>query len=179
MPFPAAQPLYAEFWIDLSQKSAIQRHVIYSGSNPWTRTDIDWKQTEFGLWPDKWTLTWSMNGQVWRIQRLRIDSFEPNPAVTDADFTLEAKPGMRVKVADSPPPGPGLNPDLGPTRTYVISPSGSWQEVDAKGYTTLGGEVLPPEQTQSWIWWAVAAAGAGATALLFYAWRGRRKLTAA
>jgi hypothetical protein len=173
-------PFYTELWIDSSQKSAVHRHVNFAGSNPWTRTDVDWKQTQFGWWPDKWTVTWSGDGQVWRMERLRIESFEPNPAVADADFTLEAKPGMRVVVADSPPPGPGMSPDLVPTRTYLISPSGSWQEVDAKGYTTLAGEVLPFERDGSWIWWTVAAtAAATATAVVYYLWRRKRNLAAA
>jgi hypothetical protein len=171
MAMPGMGHIFDEFWIDLNQKSAIYRHVYFTGSNPWMRTDIDWKQTDFGWWPDQWTQTWTDNGRVKRIHRLRIESFEPNLAVSDADFKLEAKPGMKVVVAESsPPPGKGLNLEFPATTTYVISPSGSWQEVSGRGYTTLDGRVLPPERSRAWIWWAVTLASATLTYILWRRW---------
>jgi hypothetical protein len=178
MAMPGMGQIFDEFWIDLNQRSAIYRHVYFSGSNPWFRTDVDGKQTDFGWWPNQWTLTRTSNGRVRRIHRLRVESFEPNPAVADGDFTLEAKPGMKVVVAESTPPsGKGLNPVFPATTTYLISASGSWQEVSARGYTTLDGRVLPPHRGQAWIWWTVLAT-AGATALVYYILRRRGKTTA-
>jgi hypothetical protein len=180
MPLPYKQPLFDELWIDPTQKSSIQRWVVFAGSNPSNRIDVDWKRTDFGWWPEQWTLTWTVNGKVQGINRLRIDLFEPNRTVADADFKLDAKPGMKVEVADSPPPGRGMNPYFVPTRTYLVSPSGSWEEISAKGYTTLEGRLLPPERDRAWVWWAIGIATAMASTVCccYYVLRGKRRLGA-
>jgi hypothetical protein len=170
------QPSFGELWIDQSQKSAIHRYVNYVGSNPSDRTDVQWKQTDLGWWPEKWTDTWTDNGKVRRIDRLRIDSFEANPAVSDSDFTFQAEPGMKVKITESPPRGGGMNPDFPSIKTYLISPTGSWQEISAKGFTTMDGKVLPPDRGVAWVWWlGVTGAVVGAVIFVVYvAWRRRR-----
>jgi hypothetical protein len=155
---PMSAAFYDEFWIDTSQISAVYRHVQFSGPEPVIRTDIDWKQTDFGPWPSQWTVAWMMNGRLHRLHRLRVESFEPNPPVTDGDFKLEARPGMKVVVADAPPPGPGMNPDFVPTKTYVVSASGSWHEIAARGYTALDGKIVPLERSRAWVWCTVAVA---------------------
>jgi hypothetical protein len=176
-PVAGNPPVFDELWIDLSRQSAICRHVSFAGSAPWDRLDVEWKQTEFGWWPSSWTLTWTDDGQVRRIHRLQVESFEPNPAVADSDFTLPATPGMKVEVAEPVPPGMGLNPFLPPIRTYLVLPSGSWQEVDAKGFTTMEGKVLPPRRRWSWVWWTCAG-GAGIAAIVYYLFRRRRRAAA-
>ena len=78
-------------------------------------------------------------------------------------------------VAESgPPPGKGFNPVFPATTTYLISPSGSWQQLSARGYTTLDGKVLPPQRGQAGLWWTAVAA-AGATALMYYVLQHRVK----
>jgi hypothetical protein len=176
-PVAAMKPIFDELWVDLGRESAICRHLYFGGSEPWTRLDVEWKQTEFGWWPDKWTLTWTPNGQVKRIHRLQVESFEANPAVADSDFTLPAEPGMKVCVAEPVPPGMGLNPLFPATRTYLVLPSGSWQQVDARGFTTMEGEVLPPRRGWGWVWWTCAA-GAGIAAVVYYVFRRRRRAAA-
>lgn len=168
MPLPNVEPYFDELWIGAGEKSTVQRYVEFSGKSPCNRIDTDWKRTDLGWWPDKWTLTWTVGGKVRRIHRLQVESFEANPRLADGDFTLEAKPGMKVVVADSAAPGPGLNPDLVPSRTYLISPSGSWREVSAKGYTTKEGRVLPAERNRLWIWWTIGGAGVVASITWVY-----------
>ncbi len=175
----AMAPFYDEIWIDQNQKGAIYRYVNFSGTNPWIRLDVQWKQTDLGWWPTNWTHTWSDQGHVQRIHRLRIDSSEPNVAVADSDFTFRVEPGMRVRVSENPAAGSGLNPSVAATKTYLISPSGAWQETSAKGFTTLDGKVLPPERGQAWLWWvAAAAAGVGTLAFAYYFVRRYRRRTA-
>ena len=170
-------PLSDEFWIDPQQKSAIHRHVYFSGSNPWFRFDIFWKNTDYGWWVDHWSETWTKEGSVRRINHLRVETFEANLEVTDADFKLPAEPGMKVIVSEGPPPGQGLNPFKAATRTYIISPTGSWDEISATGFTTQDGKELPPESNKKWLAWTIGL-GISLAALLFYALRPRRKAAA-
>jgi hypothetical protein len=156
-PMAGNPPIHDELWVDLSQRSAIHRHVSFNGTNPWNVHDVEWKQTAFGWWPDQWTLTWTLNGKLQRIYRLKVESFEVNPSVFDGDFTLAAKPGMKVLVSENPPPDSGLNPYLQASKTYLVLPSGGWQEIDAKGFTTTAGKQLSPKAGQAWIWWTIGA----------------------
>jgi hypothetical protein len=177
-PMAGNQPIHDELWIDLSQQSTIHRHVYFNGSNPWYRQDVEWKQTALGWWPEKWTLTWTRNGQVRLIHRLKVESFEPNPPLKDGDFTLPAKPGMKVSALEYPSLESGLNPYMQASKTYLVLPSGAWQEVDAKGFTTMEGTVLPPGRSRAWIWWSVAAV-ALAAGLAGYLFRRRQNRAAA
>src|SRR5439155_25230628 len=116
-------------------------------------------------------------GRVRRIHRLRVQSFEPNPVFDAGDFTLPAKPGMRVVVSEPPPrPGSGLNADLPASKTYLLSASGSCEQVSAKGYTTLDGRLRPPERSRAWLWWTTVAAAVGWTALMYFVLRRKRSL---
>jgi hypothetical protein len=166
-----------EFWINSRQKSAIHRHISFSAPFPWTRLDISWKNTAYGWWVDEWSETSYIGGRVSTINRLHVESFEANPDVADSDFKLPAEPGMKVSVCEGPPPGKGLDPFKGAVTTYVISPSGAWEEISAKGFTTLDGKELPPEGHPRWIAWTIGG-GAVIGVLLFYALRRQRKRAA-
>jgi hypothetical protein len=170
------EPLLDEYWVDADRDGAVARYVQFSGSNPWERLDVEWKRTDAGWWPDRWTLTWTVDGKVRRVYKMRVERFEANPAVADRDFTIPAKPGMKVVVHEYPGLGTGLNPAYPAERTYQVSASGSWEETAAKGFTTLGGEHLPPAG-RAWVWWAVA--GAAVVAILDTAWVIRRRRIAA
>jgi hypothetical protein len=173
-PIPGTAPSFDEFWIDRERGSAIYRHLTFTGYDPIVRTDAEWKQTEFGWQPDQWTHTWTLNGKVWKHYRMRIESFEANPKVSNDDFTIPARPGMLVEVQEFPDPGTGLNPSYPATKTYRILPSGAWEELSAKGFTTLEGKVLPPERRWLWLWTTIAL-GIGSLVLVFYLLRRRRR----
>ena len=172
-PVAGSGSLSDEFWTDPRQKSAILRSVYFTGTEPWSRLDIFWKDTPQGWWVDHWTKTWTTAGRVQRIIRLRIDSFEANPTISEADFTLPAEPGMKVTVGEYPPQGKGFDPSKGAIKTFRISHSGSWDEVSATGFTTTNGKELPPEGRRRWIAWTLGGAVA-VGALLFYVQRRRR-----
>jgi hypothetical protein len=172
---PGNPPISDEFWINTQQQGAITRYVYFNGSNPWSRLDISWKQTAYGWWVDHWSETWSVNGSVRHVCRLRVETFEANPEVADGDFKLPVEAGMKVTVAEGPPPGKGLDPFKAAIKTYVISPSGAWVEISAKGFTTLEGKELPPERDRRWILWSLGGGAAVLGVLFFYVFRWRAK----
>jgi hypothetical protein len=162
-------PLFDELWVDGNQSSAICRYVNFNGSNPWLRFDIKWTKRAFSWWPQEWTLTWTRHHKVCRVHRLQVETFEPNPEVEDSYFTFEIKPGMKVRVAEAPPPESGLDPRHPASKMYVVSPSGSWEQLWAKGFTTTDGKLLPPERGSLWYYFAIA--GGIALAALAYVMR--------
>lgn len=175
-PVGGSGSLSDEFWIDPGRKSAILRYVYFTGTDPWSRFDISWKDTPHGWWVDRWSEAWSTGGRVQRITRFRVESFEANPIISKGDFTLPAEPGMKVTVGERPPIGKGLDPTKGALTTYRISPSGAWDEVSAKGFTTTDGKELPPERRRRWIAWTLGGGAATIGVLLFYLRRRRRKI---
>jgi hypothetical protein len=164
-PLAAAGAMVDEMWVDPGRSWCVVRRTSFTDGKPWTRLDIEHKQTDFGWWPERWTHTWTLGGQVRRIRKLQIDSFEANPPVTDADFTIPVKPGMTISVHEYPELGTGRDPRYPAQRTYQVTPSGRWEEISAKGFTTLDGTVLPPERTW-WGWWAVGVGVAIAAVLV-------------
>jgi hypothetical protein len=173
-PLPGVWPISDEMWINLKQRSAIHRYITFRGEDPWSRLEIFWKNTPYGWWIDHWSETWSDHGRVRHICRLRVDAFEANPEVSDSDFLLPAEPGMKVTVGEYPSPGNGLDPSKAANKTYLISPSGSWDELSSKGFTTLEGEELPPEGRRRWIAWTIGG-GIATGALIIYLLRRRRR----
>lgn len=170
--------VFSQFWINPAQKGAIHRLVCFSGSKPSRRLDISWKNTAHGWWADHWSNTnYDYKGQVLRIQRFRVESFEANPQISDGDFKLPAEPGMVVEVGENPPPGKGLDPFQAAVTRYRVSPSGAWEEISAKGFTTLEGKELPPEGHRRWIVWTLGV-GVSLAVLFFYVLRRRRKRAA-
>jgi hypothetical protein len=173
-PLPAASPMLDEYWVDVAKQGAIRRYVYLTNGQPWFRLDIDWRETPAGWWPAKWTYTFTLDGKkVNRVAKLAVESYEYDPPVSDADFTLPAEPGMReVIVAEATPPGSGLNPSYPARRVYRITESGEWVETEARGPTTLDGIQLPPNR--GWGWWPWAG-GAAAAAVVGVAWVWRRQ----
>lgn len=174
---PAKDPVFDEIWVDNDRDGAVARHVAFAGTNPWNRLDVEWKSGDSGWWPDRWSHTWTSQGQVRRVTKLRVESFEPDCPVVDADFTFPVKPGMKVVVVEYPEPGSGLDPTRPSEREYKVSDSGRWEELSAKGFTTNEGVELPPEARHAWVWWA---AGIGSCLLLmigtYWIWFRRRNV---
>lgn len=156
-PLPTGSPIADEFWVDPARQGAIVRQVDLVGGKPWQRLDIEWRQTALGWWPERWTQTLTTTDQtVKRIEKARIETYEYDPPVTDADFTIPAEPGMEwVEVVEAVAPGSGLDPGSPPYRKYRIDAGGRWIEVEAKGGVRLDGtEVLVGSW---WGWWPWAA----------------------
>lgn len=164
-----AGALSDEFWINPEQKSAIERYFYLSGTNPWYYFEITWKESPYGWWVDEWSNTWSINNQIRRISRYKIESMEVNPEVTDADFTLKAEPGMKVTIAEESAPGKSLNGSKPISlQTYRISPSGTWIELSPDG--------VPLRNGLSWFVWIGTITGCCFLALLWFLIRRRNNM---
>ncbi|MBX9578698.1 MAG: hypothetical protein K2X87_00170 [Gemmataceae bacterium] len=176
-PLPAAEPLTDEVWVDPDREGAVRRFVDLVGGRPWLRLDIDWRQTPAGWWPERWTETFTADGKTTNVvQKWRVESYEYDPPVADADFTIPVEPGMeRVRVVELVPPGTGMDPGRPPYRVYRITTSGEWVETEAKGATTRDGTELPPRRW--WDRWPWAAGVVGLAAVGGWAWRARRHAT--
>lgn len=170
-----AEIAFDEFYVDTERQSAIVRHVFYSGNNPTLRTDVDWKQTENGWWPDKWTCTWTWRGKVEEIVSGQLEGFDPNPPVTSGDFTIPALPGVTIVVQEVPAPGSGLDPRYPAEKRYLVSSTGSWQEISAKGFRMIDGKELPPERGRKWLRWMIGVLSVAATAVVCICLLRRRK----
>jgi hypothetical protein len=171
-----------EYWVDPTRRSAICRYVSLSSGQPWLRHDIDWAETAIGWGPEKWTLAFTANGKdVTRLTRLSVDRFELDLAVSDADFTIPAMPGMkRVIVSESPPSGVRVHLGSSGRRTYSISADGEWVELSAEGWKSLDRRTTIPLPSR-W-WWVPWVLGLVLCGLLIgwflrRRWRGARALS--
>jgi hypothetical protein len=90
-----------------------------------------------------------------------------NPAVTDAEFTVPAVPGMKkVSVAEPPPPGTRVHPGYPGQRVYEITADGEWVEFGSQGWKSLDGQTdIPLPGRTRWWWWVV-----GAVSVVFGGW---------
>lgn len=170
-----------EFWVDLSRDAAISQHVQYAGGEPQQRLEIEWRQTDTGWWPERWTCTITPGGKTTdRILKCRVESLELDGPVSPADFTIPAEPGMDwVEQVTFPPSGQGLDKNRLAYRKYRITESGEWVETDAVGFATQDGIQLPPEATTR-PGWHYAVAGIGVIVILIFCYRAfrRRRLSA-
>ncbi|MBX9584588.1 MAG: hypothetical protein K2X87_30165, partial [Gemmataceae bacterium] len=175
-PLAAASPLLDEYWVDTAKQGAIRRYVSLTGEQPWLRLDIDWRETPAGWWPAKWTHTLTVDGRtVNRVAKLAVESYEYDPPVPDADFTLPVEPGMReVIVAEATPEGAQFHPAYPARRTYRITETGEWVETAAERARTLDGREVPLERRWGWWPWAAGAAGAISIGLAARVWHRRR-----
>jgi hypothetical protein len=132
--------------------------------------DIEWQDDSSSYLPKKWTNAVSLDGQrLWRSVTLNVTAVESEPAMKDAEFTLVPRPGMLVKVAEFPAPGSGLDPVRAARTEYRVTDSGAWKETSAKGFTTLGGEELPP--ARRWPLWLAWVGGVVAVIAVVGIWR--------
>jgi hypothetical protein len=165
-----------EFWVDTGRDFIVVRQLAYSNDKPIIDLDITYQQTNVGWLPEHWTgTTRSPAGKVINVTHQRVKEFVIDPAANDADYRLEARPGMVVMENDYPDPkdvkaGPGFE-----RKMFRVADSGSWMEIDA-------GTRLPGEQQRSWLrrHWLALTIGLFAALLLgagwlWAVWRKRRR----
>ena len=165
-------PLVDEFWVDPTpgRLSPVVRHV-HTSSHPSDRTDIGWQVTPAGWWPTGWTTTMTgASGETLTVTKYRVESYEFDGPVADGEFTIPAEPGMeRVIVNEPEPAGAGV---VGPARrTYRITPSGRWVELEALGALTQDGFL--PVARPWWRHWPWATAVVAAVVGVWWWRRGR------
>jgi hypothetical protein len=149
-----------EYWVRPDRVSAIARYVYLTDGQPWARLDIEWADSSSGWMPRSWTHALTTDGKnVNRLYTLRVDRFEANPNVSDADFTIPVAPGMkRVVVAEEPPAGVRTQPGFPGRRTYRIDDDGEWVELSSEGWKDLDGSTIPLPSQWSWRFWTAASA---------------------
>jgi hypothetical protein len=156
---------FDEYWVDLARDCAVLRHSAYLNDNVLTDVDIAYQQTPHGWLPLRWEGTVREQGrQLINVTRLRVAEFTVEPTVTDADFRVEAKPGMIILEDTYDLPEMQRNSPGVQRKNYRVGADGSWEEIGAKG------EPLPPRR--QWAWFALLAVPA--TIALAYVWRRRR-----
>ncbi|HSQ54544.1 MAG TPA: hypothetical protein VLM40_02275, partial [Gemmata sp.] len=166
-----------EYWVRPDRLSAIVRYVYLTGGQPWTRSDIEWGETEVGWMPRGWSHALTINGKdLNRLTKLKVDRFEVNPEVSDADFTIPAVPGMKkVIVGERPPPGVRVHPGYPGHRTYRIEDDGEWVEIESQGWKSFDGKTdYPLPGRRGWWPWAVAGVVVLLGGWVVYRRRGRR-----
>lgn len=156
---------FDEYWVDLARDSAVVRHSAFINDQLLTDVDITYQQTSHGWLPLRWVGTVYAHGrQLINVTRLRVDEFTIEPTVTDADFHVEAKPGMVILEDTFDLPGAERNSQGFQRKNYRVAADGSWEEIGSKG------EPLPPRHR--WGWLALLAVPAAIA--LAYVWRRRR-----
>ena len=128
----STQTSWDEFWVDTGRDCIVVRQLAYSNDKPIIDLEITYQQTNVGWLPEHWTgTTRRPTGMVINVTRQRVKEFVIDPADNDADYRLEARPGMVVMENDYPDPkdvktGPGFERKL-----FRVADNGAWTEIDA------------------------------------------------
>lgn len=177
-----AAPIVDEYWIDPApgRHSPVVRYVHLTGNEPWLRTEIAWRETPAGWWPETWTTTTMQGGRTLAVRKCRVESSELDGPVADGEFTIPAEPGMEHVIVNEPAPA-GADVLLPAKRRYRITPSGGWEEFAAQGALTpdgvqpvTGSGYLPAEARRWYRHWPWAVAGVVAVGVSAWGWRRRR-----
>jgi len=154
---------YHEFWVDVERQSAVVRDASYVNDRVDNDYDVQYEKTSFGWMPLQWQNTVYTNGKTHVIHRLHVDERQASPAVTDADFRIETKPGMKIRdVRYEDVPNPLVTTAPAENTTYVVGEPGGLSE--------------PLKGAEKWpIWLAWIPGGLLAVCLAGWLLRRRRK----
>jgi hypothetical protein len=137
----------------------VQGYGLEGDGKLWVTTKIDFRETEHGPIPDAWTIDRYNNatGKVARCS-IKLDEFEANPAVTDADFDIDPPAGTRVYDETRPEDA----------RHYVVGGPG-------KPNLPVGEHILQKKAARSrnWMYLGIAAVIAIAAGVAFWVYRRR------
>jgi hypothetical protein len=102
---------FDEYWVDTEREGAILRHVGYCNSKPSHDIMIRYRKTSAGWLPESWRLE-IYNESLLYTDNMRVRKVDLDPAINDADFQMEIKPGMIVdERTDLPTKHPLVNPE--------------------------------------------------------------------
>lgn len=167
-----ANGCFDEWWVDTGRESAVVRQTVYL-KRPYLECVIEYQQKVGGWYPSEWTFTTQdgYTGRTLRVNRMRVESIEVNPAITDADFEIGPKPGALVAhVAHRPSTQENPYPEPESTKLYRIDEHGRSREV-----TFEGGIERPVARAVLWKWLVGSVIVAFAVwATLVILWRYRR-----
>ena len=169
-PLDAAPAGTDELWVDPTANGFIRRHVYYAGKNPFIRLDTKPQLKAEAHIPKEWTCTWYEGARAKVIHRLEVDQFVGNLSVTDEDFQIALKPGMKVEERNIPTAGSGLNPAHPKIKKYTVTRSGEtdFQETHQR---RLDGTDVEPEGRPRWIWCVAGVVAVGAGVVIYLRWK--------
>jgi hypothetical protein len=149
--FPFKQPKNStvdEFWVDPSRNHLILRYLVYRNNLPQYDLQVHWQETPHGWLPESWTATSrTAANQVTNLVKFRVQEYTVEPGISDRDFQVEMKPGMRVS-EDVFDDHPKRTTDPGFARKiYQVENDGSLTEL-------INGH--PKPSSGSTIWWILA-----------------------
>jgi len=94
--------------------------------------------------PEHWTGTTRTRERVVNVTRQRVKEFVIDPATSDADYRVEASPGMVVLETDYGAPSKDQSALGFERKTFRVAEDGSWREI-------VNGVEQPPEGPLSWL----------------------------
>ncbi len=169
-------PLNYEMWVDPERESAVVHYAIVVDGKDSSAFDIDYQQTPQGWLPANWKHVLhdgSKQGGILNMVRMRVAEFTADPPVADADFHIEARPGMRVRVFNYKEGSVMQDEDFMP-KEYRVRPDGGWNEI-VDGFERQAPGPLAPSP-----WWWTALIPIGFAAVwLWMSWKRRRSAGAA
>ena len=137
--FPDPSKRFYEFWVDATDPRIIRQvhgYGLEQKGELWVSTTVEWQDTEYGPMPDTWEISrFESSTNKVAVYKMKLDDFEVNPAVTDADFDIDPPPGTRV-YDETLPEG---------AQEYVVAAAG-------QPNLPVGEFILQEEQTRSRHW---------------------------
>lgn len=156
-PLSSTPSIADEVWVNPTQDFAVVRHVYCRGSSPVVRIDTEYQRVNSMWLPKQWTQTNYSGTRITQMVNLSVTNVEVDPTLPENYFSLPITPGMRVDKHNYPKRGIGLDTAMPATERYLVAADGSLQLIDATGFTTQEGRVLPPEKTSRTMLWVIVA----------------------
>jgi hypothetical protein len=119
--------------------------------------------------PESWTSVVYLDdrpGKAQFVQRIRVEEMEVNPPVSDADFKVEIRPGMKVRQFTYTGSGPLNEDDVMSSKEFRVGSDGAWNEI-------VNGVEQPP--SRPWWWWAAGLLIPAVGLVAWLVWRVRRR----
>jgi hypothetical protein len=131
-------------------------------------TDVTYQQTPHGWLPLRWTGTIRRaDGQSIAVTRLRVQQLEVDSPVSDADFQVDIRPGMRIIEETYNDPDTAQGKDEVRRVSYYVDSDGRWVPIgDNSGQGNEAGRRY---------WPYIAGAGVVLLAAAWVVLRWRRK----
>lgn len=154
---PTPSAVVFELWVDRSRSGAVARVRRFEGEYLEAATDIEYRETAYGWYPQGWTfIRYGFDKKVpTDILKLTVTEFELNPPLEDSHFRLEPQAGMVIRDDHS-------------KTAYVLGPHGE--------HLSIEDTILRAGQRRAsyLLWLGILFAGATAILAALY-WRRLRR----